>query len=79
MYEMPNLYQAKNYLVKIPNFALEALSSECTILKYSCDEDFYTLCNILMLENGLSHKDNPYDAVNLYTQLRHMLQDILLE
>lgn len=66
MYEMPSLYHTRNYLVDTPSFALELLSIECKYYQYPCDEDFYRLCNILMWENGMSHKENPHDAVDLY-------------
>lgn len=76
MYEMPTLFQTKSYLLEVPTFAIDALATECTILKFPCDEDFYRLCNIIMLENGLSHKCDPYDAVELYSRLRTILKDI---
>lgn len=40
MYEVPSLYGAKSYLVPVPTFAIEELSSNCTFLNYPCNDDF---------------------------------------
>ncbi|KAJ8936271.1 hypothetical protein NQ314_012433 [Rhamnusium bicolor] len=79
MYEMPELLQTKNYLIEIPGFAFDALESDCRILKHPCDEDFYRLCNILLVENGLSHKNDPLSRRRtLYTTSRNFKKHIYL-
>lgn len=73
MYEMPSLYGVNNYLLKIPSFVIEPLSSECTMVQVPCDKDFYDLCSILMVENNLVQSSDPYVTVDQYTKLRNML------
>lgn len=74
MFEMPELYQTKSYITEVPTFAYNVLESECKFLKYPCDQDFYCLCNIIMVENRLCHKDDPYEAIDLYIQLKGILK-----
>lgn len=76
MFEMPSYYQTQSYLIEVPSFALDSLSSDCIFQEYPCDEDFYHLCNILMVENNLTTEDDPYTAIDLYTNLRRLLNDI---
>lgn len=73
MYEMPAFYEAQNYLMKLPDFAMEALQSQCVSLEYPCDRDVFELCNILLAENDWTKKENPFDAADLYVKLRDIL------
>ncbi|CAH1114742.1 unnamed protein product [Psylliodes chrysocephalus] len=77
MYEMPSIYKTRSYMVGVPNFAIEALRSECKFLKYPCDQDVFDLCNILLVENNWEKGSDPHEAVDLYIQLRNVLKSIL--
>lgn len=76
MYEMPSLYNTKSYLLEVPSFALEALVEKCKFNKLPCDEDFYQLTSLLMIENGLTEPNDPNEATNLYTDLRRILKEL---
>lgn len=76
MFEMPSLYQTQNYILEVPRFALSALSEHCTTHTYPCDEDFYNLCNILMIENHLTRQNDPHHATEVYQSLRRIVKNI---
>lgn len=77
MFEIPSLYGAQNYMTRVPNFAIEAISCNCKILNYPCDEDLHNLCSILMAENGYKHQSDPYEAMELYIALRRILKQLI--
>lgn len=77
MYELPFLYGACNYIIPVPPFAVDEMSTKCTFNKFSCDEDFSELCGILIEENQLLQgSDKPEDCVLLYKNLRKCFFEI---
>lgn len=76
MYQIPSLYGARTYLTRIPDFVLDTITPECVFHKYPCDKDFYELCNILLIENQLTRKYDPFEAVDLYIRLRQILKEL---
>lgn len=78
MFEIPSLFHVENYLNNVPSHALNGFSSECIMLKYPCDEDFYHLCEIVRNENNLSKPDDALLAVDFYISMRNILRQILI-
>ncbi|CAG9763543.1 unnamed protein product [Ceutorhynchus assimilis] len=76
MYEVPSFYGAQSYLVPVPAFAIDELSSGCTFQEHPCDKDFHELCIILIEENQYVQNENPTDCVDLYKKLRNDLRNI---
>lgn len=78
LFEMPELYGAKDYLSKFPIQLADVLEEHCSRNEYACDEDVFHLCEDLVSEHGYRKtSDDPYDAVQLYINLRKKIYEIL--
>lgn len=75
MFELPGLYNTKNYICNITLQEIDACEEECLYLAddVACDRDVHELCTIIMNEEGLTSSKNPYDAAELYVKLRNQI------
>lgn len=78
MYQVPNLYGAENCLIPIPQNVISCLEEECTFYNTPCNEDMIILCKQIISENDLNPQcEDPYDAVQLYLNLRERVYEII--
>ena len=71
MYNLPHLYGTEDFLCPVAYGAIELCKEECMPKdQYSCDEEVYELCSIIMHENNLSRPSDAESAVDLYHTLR---------
>ncbi|KAJ8966616.1 hypothetical protein NQ314_003424 [Rhamnusium bicolor] len=71
MYQVPILYDAENALISIPQDVISCLEEECTFHSTPCNEDMNILCREVISENNFNSQcEDPYDAVQLYLNLR---------
>lgn len=80
MYQLPALYNTKNYSVEIRNEEVRLFKGQSLIINddmVCCDKHVHELCTILMNENGYNAPNNVYQALDLYTDLRRNLYELL--
>lgn len=79
MYNMPEIYGTRNYMLPITENKLEIARQDCLFLDENvpCDEDVFELCEILLNEDGRLHPEDPYEAADTYLYLRNQLIDLL--
>lgn len=71
---MPQLYNVRDYLCPVQGEHVNVCKTECIFREpIPCDQDVYSLCNDLMAELDLHLPEDPYQAVNLYMQLREAI------
>ncbi|KAF7643707.1 hypothetical protein LDENG_00234950 [Lucifuga dentata] len=73
MYSLPELYGTRDFLAPVENDYLEQYKNECVFCQpIRCDADVYALCNVVMAECHLNLPRDPYQAIDLYLQLREI-------
>ncbi|KAK5648007.1 hypothetical protein RI129_002899 [Pyrocoelia pectoralis] len=78
MYQMPELYNSKDYLIELPlNGLTDILEQECIRLNCACDQDVFDLCILFMTEHNYRVTDDPYDAIKLYINLRRNIYEVV--
>ena len=78
MYTFPELYGTRDFLKPIEDASLEICKSQCVFRRaIPCDSDLYELCCIFMAELHLTVPTDPFEAVNLYMQLREAIRAAL--
>lgn len=77
MYHTPQIYNTGDFLRTVEFEKLAACKEECKFEDLPCDEDVYNLCKIIIEEKGLTEPHNPFDAVDVYIQLRNEMLSLL--
>lgn len=80
MYQLPELYNTKNYGREVNDEEIELLKRNSLIVnndKICCDKNVHELCKILMIENNYNVPKNTFQALELYTNLRRSVYDLL--
>ncbi|KAL3857639.1 hypothetical protein ACJMK2_012286 [Sinanodonta woodiana] len=76
LYTFSHLYGFDNLICQADNLDIEVCEEECQAKNdLPCDEDLYELCLILMDENDWNQPEDPYEAVNLYQELRSCIKN----
>ncbi|KAK9969978.1 hypothetical protein ABG768_028119 [Culter alburnus] len=80
MYNLPELYQSKDYLNPVDAERLDVIIHENVCLWKSdipCDRDFYDLCILVMEENNLQPSAAATEALRLYKNIRPLVREHL--
>ncbi|XP_031358157.1 uncharacterized protein LOC116181857 [Photinus pyralis] len=77
MYYTPEMYYARDYIVKSPEDAILSCREESLFPLVHCDQDVYELCQILSEENHYERPSTAYEATDLYIQLRNDILSML--
>ncbi|XP_029991578.1 uncharacterized protein LOC115420472 [Sphaeramia orbicularis] len=78
MYSLPELYKTRDCLSPADRNLVEQCKSQCVFRQpIPCDTDVYELCNFVMVENQLNLPRDPYQAIDLYLQLREKINACL--
>ncbi|KAF3844458.1 hypothetical protein F7725_007621 [Dissostichus mawsoni] len=76
MYTVPQLWGSEDCVV--PHSDLGACKQACKFLStIPCDEDVFDLCNMIMLESGLTFPTNIPQAQDLYLTIREALRSLI--
>ena len=78
MFSIPELYSVQNYICAVNEGEVQ-ICSEDTLQRsgYSCDEDIYDTCIDLMAQHGLNFGGDVYKKIDLYLELRRLIQNIV--
>ncbi|KAF5282230.1 hypothetical protein FQR65_LT14398 [Abscondita terminalis] len=81
MFELPELYGCSNYLVKIPEYAVNILKTDVEVNTevIFCDKDVENVCICIRTENGWTKDGNVNSAMFLYANLRNEVLNVLQE
>lgn len=73
------MYRAKNYLRTYSMERMNACKEECIFGDGTfCDKDVFELCNIIIEEKNLqAPDDDPFNGVNLYSELRSAILEVI--
>lgn len=74
MFELPELYETRDYRVPILNDDIVNCEEECEIPLFPCDKDVFHLCTIILEERHITIPEDPYDAVEVYLFLRREIK-----
>ncbi|KAJ8041855.1 hypothetical protein HOLleu_12777 [Holothuria leucospilota] len=67
MYHIPELYETIDYLCPVPRNEVEFCREEETIaITYTCDQDLFELCCLIIEENNIPVPGDLYHATGLY-------------
>lgn len=79
MYNIPELFNTRNYCIPIPDLQIDICKRENRFVDYGpCkDKDVYELCRILVQQNGYNNPETPNDSVELYVKLRREIMNEL--
>ncbi|KAJ8321138.1 hypothetical protein KUTeg_001263 [Tegillarca granosa] len=78
MYSIPELYSTDNYLCEIDDEEIEICKEHATFRSgLHCDEDIYNMCIQIIAENSLLIPKDPYQALDLYLELRQKIISLL--
>lgn len=69
MFAVPELYRTRDFLNLAEDVHVQLCKHEC-VFWLACDLDANEICNIIMAETHRSLPSVPYQAVNLYMNLR---------
>lgn len=79
MFHVPQMYDTHSYLREFENDKLRVCKEESVFedINIPCDEDLSELCKIIMQENHLTAPKDPFEATNMYIELRnHLLNEL---
>lgn len=77
MYEMPELYDTRDYIMPLRNEDILNCQEECTNVNHPCDEVIFDLCNIILEEKNQLIPKDPYEAIDIYLLLREEINLML--
>lgn len=79
MYNIPELYNTRNYCIAVPREQIELCKRECLFVQHRIckDEDVFELCKLLMEQNSYNYPETPEDATELYLKLRTDVLNLL--
>ncbi|KAA0706217.1 hypothetical protein E1301_Tti016289 [Triplophysa tibetana] len=80
MYNLPELYQSKDYMNPLDAERLNVIIHENICLWKSdipCDRDLYDLCVLVMGENNLQPSATATEALRLYINIRPLVRELL--
>lgn len=78
LYQLPVLYDTIDYMCEVDPEDVVICKDECLFREpIPRDRDVYDMCNIIMNENDLEFPQAPDTAVELYLELRRLLNNLL--
>ena len=78
MFGHPEVFGTHDLTHHVSAIDVEVCKMDCTFKReYPCDEDIFELCCIEMYENNWTEPIDPYEASDLYKELRTAIRNDL--
>lgn len=66
-YSAHQIYNTNDYLIEVDYCRLAKCKEECLFIdNVMCDEDVFELCNIIVEENEMQMRRDPFEGMTLY-------------
>lgn len=74
MYSVPELNNTDDYGCDVPGEEVQEGQQRCIFRSsVACDTDIHNLCCHMMAQNNLQPPEDPYQAIDLYMELRNFI------